>query len=82
MVPSRHWTPGECRSHALTGQVECAVRHSQWGKPQPGEGTGDILEGGHGNDEQSAGRERQIGRTKEVSMGQKRKYDMRQAKPD
>lgn len=43
------------------------VRHSQWGKR--GEGTADILEGGLGSDEQRASREKQVGRTKEVSMG-------------
>lgn len=50
-----------------SGSVQ--VRHSQWGKPQRGEGTADILEGGLGSDEQRASREKQEGRTKEVRMG-------------
>lgn len=56
----------ECTKHALKVR-QSAVRDSQQGKPQPGEGTADILEGGLASDEQGAGRERRASRTKEVS---------------
>lgn len=60
---------------------QSGMGHSQQGEPQLGEGVVDIADGGDAGDGQDAGRQGQVGSARKVRVGERRKEDMRWARP-